>query len=423
MNTGDPSLMLNNRISRGGTGLVQPAKSTTTQVVAKAAAGKFAISLNYGFEELSKDFSKSQKLLVTNHGSSTATFNIAIANQAGSPHTAFVSNGGIFGGPLSSVTVPAGGTVELFLTLNVPVATAGNSTAFREVAGLVTLTPASASDNNGVTLRVPYYLVPRALSNISTGLSKFNAAGNAVATIKNKGAITGDADFYAWGLEDRDEPGKAANDIRSVGVQAFPFTATEQLIVFAVNVGNRWSNAAVSEYDIDLDVNGDGGVDYTVVGVDQGAVQTGTFNGVMGCVRVQRAERRGEHRLPRDRTARQLDDPDRRPERTAVPGGRAVPERGQPAVPLLGRRVRPDRHRGPGRGRRDRALQRVVELDQPGWLPDGGARRHRDGADLDQRRRVGAHARPRPDDRDARQQVGNGRGADHQGHQVTATHP
>ena len=282
VNTGDPSLMLNNRISRGGTGLVQPAKSTTTQVVAKAAAGKFAISVNYGFEELSKDFSKSQKLLVTNHGSSTATFNIAIANQAGSPHTAFVSNGGIFGGPLSSVTVPAGGTVELFLTLNVPVATAGNSTAFREVAGLVTLTPASASDNNGVTLRVPYYLVPRALSNISTGLSKFNAAGNAVATIKNKGAITGDADFYAWGLTDGDEAGTAANDIRSVGVQAFPFTATEQLIVFAVNVGNRWSNAAVSEYDIDLDVNGDGGVDYTVVGVDQGAVQTGTFNGVMG---------------------------------------------------------------------------------------------------------------------------------------------
>ena len=98
-----------------------------------------------------------------------------------------VSNTGIVGGPLSSVTVPAGGSTDLALTLNVPVGTVGNSTAFREVAGMVTLTPASASDNNGVTLRVPYYLVPRALSSVSTGLSKFNASGNATATIRNKG--------------------------------------------------------------------------------------------------------------------------------------------------------------------------------------------------------------------------------------------
>jgi minor extracellular serine protease Vpr len=147
---------------------------------------------------------------------------------------------------------------------------------------MVTFTPASASDNSGVTLRVPYYLVPRALSQVSTSLSAFNAAGSAVATIKNKGPIAGDADFYAWGLEDKSASGKAASDIRAVGVQAFPFTATEQLIVFAVNVNNRWSNAAVSEYDIPVDVNGDNAADYTVVGVDQGAVQTGTFNGIMG---------------------------------------------------------------------------------------------------------------------------------------------
>ena len=190
------------------------------------------------------------------------------------------------------------------------------------MAGLVTFTPASASDNNGVTLRVPYYLVPRALSNVSTKLSNFNAAGNATATVTNKGGpIAGNADFYAWGLEDKGEPGKAANDIRSVGVQSFPFSATEQFVIFAVNVGNRWSNAAVSEYDIDVDVNGDNAADYTVVGVDQGAVQTGTFNGVMGCVRVQRPERGGEHRLPGGRPARQLDDPDHRAQRPAVPDG------------------------------------------------------------------------------------------------------
>ena len=52
--------------------------------------------------------------------------------------------------------------------------------------------------------------------------------------------------------------------------------------MFAVNVHNRWSNAATNEYDIPLDVNGDGTVDYTVVAVDSGAVTAGVFNGIMG---------------------------------------------------------------------------------------------------------------------------------------------
>ena len=285
LNTGDPAQVAGTsgfRISRGGTGLVQPVKSTTTQVTAKAQNDRFAISLNFGFEELNKDFSKQRTLRLDNHGSSPATFNVSVANQAGSPHSVSVTQGGIVGGPASTVTVQPGGATELHVTLNVPVATVGDSTAFREVAGMVTFTPASGSDNSGVTLRVPYYLVPRALSTVSTSLSRFNASNQAVATIKNKGPITGDADFYAWGLDDKGEKGKAANDIRSVGVQSFPVSATQQLLVFAVNVGNRWSNAAVSEYDIPVDVNGDNVVDYTVVAVDQGAVQTGTFNGVMG---------------------------------------------------------------------------------------------------------------------------------------------
>ena len=274
------------RISRGGTGLVQPAKSTATQVTAKAAGDRFAISVNYGFEHLAQDFSKTRTIRLDNHGGSAATFNIGVANQAGSAHSLAITSAGIVGGPISSISVPAGGSADVNVTLNVPVGTVGNSTAFREVAGLVTFTPASASDNNGVTLRVPYYLVPRALSNVSTKLSNFNAAGNATATVTNKGGpIAGDADFYAWGLDDKGEPGKAANDIRSVGVQSFPCRTTDpnrRLIVFAVNVGNRWSNAAVSEYDLPVDVNGDNTADYIVVAVDQGAVQTGSFNGVMG---------------------------------------------------------------------------------------------------------------------------------------------
>jgi minor extracellular serine protease Vpr len=122
------------------------------------------------------------------------------------------------------------------------------------------------------------------MANVSTSLGQLEGTDpSAVATVTNKnGAIAGNADFYAWGLESKKAPGKVSNDIRAVGVQSFPSSATQALIVFAINTHDGWSNASVNEFDILVDVDGDGVVDYIVVGADQGAVQTGTFNGIMG---------------------------------------------------------------------------------------------------------------------------------------------
>ncbi|HYR35665.1 MAG TPA: hypothetical protein VEQ87_15350, partial [Burkholderiales bacterium] len=172
---------------------------------------------------------------------------------------------------------------------------------FHEVVGFVEFTPASASDNGGVALRVPYYLVPRALSDVDTKIGALSGTNpSTVGTVTNrKGVISGDADFYAWGLfdrrmddrdaddeEDGDHTDKASNDVRAVGVQSFSFPSgtnpDRQLIVFAVNTYNRWSNASVNEFDIYVDVDGDGKDDYIIVGADQGAVQTGSSNGLMG---------------------------------------------------------------------------------------------------------------------------------------------
>lgn len=188
----------------------------------------------------------------------------------------------------SSVTIPAGGDVTVNVTLNVPVATVGASNgaglSFREVAGLITFTPSGGS-NNGVTLRVPYYLVPRALSAVNATMAKSVTTGSPTtnANLSNPGGpIAGDADFYAWGLNDVKDAGTNAADVRAIGVQSFPF-GTDQLLVFAVNTWNRWSNAASNEFDIYVDVNpaANDGDDYIIVGADQGAVQTGTFNGRM----------------------------------------------------------------------------------------------------------------------------------------------
>jgi subtilisin family serine protease len=279
VNTADPAQvtgLAGYRVSRGGSGLVQAAKATGTQAVALAEGDKFAVNVNYGFEELKKDFSKTRAIRVVNNGSAPVTFDLSVENPQGSPHTVSFNT--------TSVTVNAGASRSFNLRLDVPVGTVGNSDAFREVAGIVKLTPA-AGGNNGIALRVPYYLVPRALSDIQAGRTSVTAAG-VTASLSNKGAITGTYDGYAWGLEDRNESGKAANDIRTVGVQSFPFPSAadpnRKLLVFAINVGNRWSNAAVSEYDLPVDVNGDDEADFTVVAVDAGAVTAGSFNGIMG---------------------------------------------------------------------------------------------------------------------------------------------
>jgi hypothetical protein len=169
------------------------------------------------------------------------------------------------------------------------------------VAGFVEIAPASAADNAGVALHVPYYLVPRALSDVSTSIGRLTGTNpSTTATVTNRrGAIPGDADFYAWGIVDKRISGEDSNgdgdhqdlenpshDVRAIGVQSFPNPSaadpTRQLLVFAVNTYNRWSNASTNEFDIFVDVDGDGKDDYIIVGADQGAIQTGSANGVMG---------------------------------------------------------------------------------------------------------------------------------------------
>jgi len=289
VNTGRPSGVLGYKTSLGGTGLVQPANSTATQVVARTEGQRFGASLNFGFKEFNDRFHRTKDISLRNHGSSDAIFNVAQAAASGSPHAVSLSR--------TSVRVPAHGGTEVSVTLNVAAATAGNSASFREVAGLIEFTPASASDNGGIALRVPYYFVPRAQADVETRIGRLAGTNpSTVATVTNKhGAIAGDADFYALGIfdtrinrddegdaEDGDHTGKTSSDVRAIGVQSIEWDATTRLLVFAVNTYNRWSNASTNEFDIYVDVNGDGIDDYVVVGADFGAVTTGIFDGRLG---------------------------------------------------------------------------------------------------------------------------------------------
>jgi hypothetical protein len=177
----------------------------------------------------------------------------------------------------ATIKVPANGQANVKVTLRVPASSAGSGDGFYDVSGILTLTP-TAGANRGVALGVPYYLVPRATSDIKVKLDmkKLKKNGSSKATVDNKhGVVGGVADWYAWGISDAEDTG-GSNDIRAVGVQSFP---DDGVIAFGLSTWNRWSNAAADEFDIYVDVNGDGTDDYVVVEADFGALTTGSSDG------------------------------------------------------------------------------------------------------------------------------------------------
>ena len=278
VDTASASAVAGFNVRLGGAGLIQALPAVQTN--ATAVAGEHGnVSLSFGYEELPKDLSKTGHIKVRNRGGSAVTFNVSVSSQSGVPHTLTPKTG--------AISVPANGNADLEVKLTVPAASVGDSSAFHDLGGIVNLTP-TGGGNNGVALHVPYYLVARALSDedakapVATVTS---APPSTTVTVANKkgAAIAGSADFYAWGIHDDNEDGHASNDVRDVGVQAFP-NGGNPVIVFGINTYDRWSSPSTDEFDIGVDVdpqnaNGD---DYVVFSFDFGAITTGSFTGQYG---------------------------------------------------------------------------------------------------------------------------------------------
>ncbi|HKD54956.1 MAG TPA: S8 family serine peptidase [Steroidobacteraceae bacterium] len=265
VNTADATKLIGYSARLGGNGLVQPLGATETSVFAHDEGG--VPSVSFGVAEFTRDFTGQERFTVENRGESPASFALSVVQGPGAPHAITVSP--------TSLTLSGNERRTVQMQLSVPLATVGDSSAFREVQGRVVLTPTSG--NNGVRLSVPYYLVPRARSLVSAHLSG-NDDSPSIRVDNRSSAMTGTADFYAWGLRGNPARG-SATALRAVGVQSFNDPNLGQILVFAVNTFGRSSNPATTVYDLLVDVNGDGTPDYDIEAADLGTLTTGTING------------------------------------------------------------------------------------------------------------------------------------------------
>jgi hypothetical protein len=264
--------VIGSKVSRGGAGMVQPASAVRTQVT--VTTDDEATALSFGFKELTSDYTGTLEFQVTNHGNAPVTFNAAVVKDATGtlvrPHAVALS--------ASSITIGPEGSRKLRVTLSVAAADVNDASRFREVSGAVQLTPA-AGENGGVSLRVPYHMVPRARANVATKISgDFGDSPAASATItNNNGALSANADFYAWGLHGSNKK-LGELGIRAVGTQSNPAKGT---LTFAVNTFERFVTPNVNEYDILIDTTGTGKPNWVLaaidLGVPTGAGYTGTY--------------------------------------------------------------------------------------------------------------------------------------------------
>jgi minor extracellular serine protease Vpr len=252
-----------------GSGLVQPVGAVGTQVTAHADQDTKLGLLSFGIAELTKNFKEERDIIVRNHERFPATFTATATTAAGVPHAVQLSR--------STVSVRGHEENILRMDLSVPAGSAGathddaGNMLFNDASGVISLKP-EAGANNGVALSLPYYLVTHARSTVDATLREGKSPS--VRLTNKRGVIAGNGDFYAWGLSNKETKDISPGfDPRAVGVQSNQISATDSILVFAINTHGRFSNAAQGEFDIYIDVNGDGVYDYVLFSGDTGIVE------------------------------------------------------------------------------------------------------------------------------------------------------
>jgi subtilisin family serine protease len=287
VNTANPSLVASYNIRGAGAGEIDAFNATHTNVVALGDPDGTA-SLSFGVQDVPKKFDLTKKITLQNLGGSPVTFAVSHTTKQGVPHKVIVTTPNS-NAPLK-VRVPAHGSATVTVELIVyqgnsddPV-TAFNdwwgAAQFDDAAGLIHFAPVSGG-NHGISLNVPYYAVPTAVSKVAiSGISQAalkNGATDSNVVLTNPHAAPGYADWFSWGGSSSVSPSDiGAADLLNDGIQSFPNAG---LFEFALQTSKSWTNPAEETVEVDIDVNNDNTPDYAILSYDHGSWTAGSIDG------------------------------------------------------------------------------------------------------------------------------------------------
>jgi minor extracellular serine protease Vpr len=270
-----------------GSGLVNARRAAGTAVVASTRGD--GGNLSFGLDELRGSHRESQRLTLRNTGDAPVTYDLAATfNGDALGATVAVSPSSVTVRPRSSKRASVTLSLSRAAVAALPGADASNFGALTALSGSVTATP-RGEVAGAPPLRVAFQAVPVAESEMRSRAGRGGEEGGTLTvpvTVRNRGVHAGTADVYAAGIADQNDVTGAedAMDVRAVGVQSLPGSVlggddSDRALVFAVNTHGRWSTPSAHEFDVPIDTNSDGNVDFIVVGVDLGAVTAGEFSG------------------------------------------------------------------------------------------------------------------------------------------------
>ncbi len=290
LQSADPSQINSYDPRLAGAGVVQAVGATQTQAIV-ATDDRNADALSFGFGELLRDYHVRRELEIRNRGTKSITFTVSVTQTHGGPGVAVTPN-------RTSILVGPHSDSNFALQLDVPaaavVATHNSSGAavFQDISGYVTLTP-GAGQNNGVSLHLPYYFVPRVRSNLfsfADGKIGPSHPTSKLFVTNFLAALPGSPDFYSLGLTTPAAQGVAFADTRAVGVRSIPVSAgADRLLVFAINTWGRFSNAAPNEFDVLIDTTGGNTPNFAVIGLNISRVISSQASGRMAAAIINLA--------------------------------------------------------------------------------------------------------------------------------------